>query len=111
MGLRKALAKQREEESTQVQQFPLTELLAMEIEHDRESWLERANINLEAKLEKDNKGLSLQRRFTEHYKHRDHFARKKLKTAQSEGPKPNEEKDQARLGILAQASQQVSKTS
>ena len=31
MGLRKALAKQREEESAQAQQFPLTELLAMEI--------------------------------------------------------------------------------
>ena len=59
MGLRKALAKQREEESAQAQPFPLTELLAMEIEHDRESWLERANINLEAKLEKANKTLDL----------------------------------------------------
>ena len=46
MGLRKALTKQREEESDQAQQFPLTELLSMEIEHDRESWLERANMNL-----------------------------------------------------------------
>ena len=38
MGLRKALAKQREEESAQAQQFPLTELLALEIENDKEYW-------------------------------------------------------------------------
>ena len=42
MGLKKALAWEREQESAQEQQFPLTELLAMEIEHNRESWLERA---------------------------------------------------------------------
>ena len=76
----------------------------MEIEHDRESWLERANIHLEAKLEKANKVLSLQRRMTEHYKWRNHFARKKLKNAQNEGPKPKYEKDQARIGNLAQFS-------
>ena len=104
MGLRKALAKQKEEESAQAQQFPLIELLAMEIEHNRESWIERANIHLEAKLEKANKDLSLQWRMTEHYKQRNHFARKKLKTAQSEGTTPNDEKDQDRLGILAQNS-------
>ena len=109
MGLRKALEKQREEELAQAQKFPLTELLAMEIEHNRESWLERANIHLEAKLEKANKDLSLQRRMTEHYKQRDHFASKKFKTTQNEGPEPKNQKDQARLGILIQASLQVSK--
>ena len=88
MGLRKALAQQREEESAQAQQFPLTKLLAMEIEHDRESWLERINTHLEAKMEKVNKDLSLQRRMTEHYKQRNHFARKKQKTAENEGPTP-----------------------
>ena len=82
MDLKKALAKCRDEESAQAQQFPLTKLLAMEIEHNMEPWLERANIHLEAKLDKANKDLSLQRRMTEHYKQRDHFARKKLKTAQ-----------------------------
>ena len=81
----------------------------MEIEHNRESWLERPNIHLEAKLEKANKDLSLQRRMTEHYKWRNHFARQKLKTAQNEGPTPNDEKYQARLGILAQVSLQFSK--
>ena len=92
MGLRKALAKQREEESAQAQQFTLTEILAMEIEHNRESWLERENIHLEAKLEKANKDLSLQRRMIEHYKRRNRFARQKLKTAQNEGPTPKDEK-------------------
>ena len=50
MGLRKALAKHREEKSTQVEQLSLQELLALEIEHDRESWLESANTHLKAKL-------------------------------------------------------------
>ena len=59
MGLRKALVKQREEESAQAEQISLQELLALEIEHDRESWLERANIHLETKLEKANRDLDL----------------------------------------------------
>lgn len=89
MGLKKELAKKIEEESSQAQKFPLTEFLSMEIEHKREAWLERDNINLEAKLENSNKDLSLQRRMTEHYKRRNHFARQKLKTAQNEGLAPN----------------------
>ena len=109
MGLRRALEKQKEEESAQAQKFPLTELLALEIEHNKEAWLERENINLEAKLEKANKDLSLQRKMAEHYKKRNQFARKKLKTAQKKGPTPNDGKYQARLGIFAQSSMQVSK--
>ena len=50
MGLRKALEKQREEESALVEQLPLNELLAMEIEHDRDSWLERENIHLQKRV-------------------------------------------------------------
>ena len=46
MGLKKALAKQREEESALAEQLPLDEILALEIAHDREPWLERANIHL-----------------------------------------------------------------
>ena len=64
MGLRKDLAQEREQESAQAQQFPLTELLAIEIEHNRELWLEMANIHLESKLEKANRDLNLQRRMT-----------------------------------------------
>ena len=56
----------------------------MEIEHDRESWLERANIHLEGKLEKVNKDLDLQRIMTKHYAQRNQFAREKLKKAQIE---------------------------
>ena len=109
MGLRKALAREKEQESAQAQQFPLTELLAMEIEHNRESWLERANIHIETKLEKANRNLNLQRRMTKQYKRRNHFARKKLKTAYNEGPTPKDEKYQARLGIWAQYFVQVSR--
>ena len=52
MGLRKALEKQREEEAALARSYPLTQLLAQEIENDKESWLERANKNLEDKLKK-----------------------------------------------------------
>ena len=108
MGLRKALEKQREEESTQEEQLSLQELLAMEIEHDRESWLERANIHLEAKLEKENKDLDLQRRMTKHYVQRNQFAREKLKKVQMEIEALERENSQANLSVLAQASLQVS---
>ena len=52
MGLRKALEKKKEEEATLVWSYPLTQLLAEEIENDKESWLERVNNNLEEKLKK-----------------------------------------------------------
>ena len=39
IGLRKALAKQRQEELAHAEQLPHNELLAIEIENDRESWL------------------------------------------------------------------------
>ena len=55
MGLSKALEKQREEEVALARSYPLTQLLAQEIENDKESWLERANKNLEEKLDKANK--------------------------------------------------------
>ena len=104
MGLRKALAKQREEESTQAETNSLQELLALEIEHDMESWLERANTNLEAKLEKANRDLDLQRKMAKHYAQREQFARQELKKAKIQIKTLKEENDQASLGILAQAS-------
>ena len=101
MVLKKTLAKQREEESTQEQKMSLHEILKMEIEHDRESWPKRANIHLEAKLEKANKDLDLQGIMTKHYAQRNQFARAKLKKAQNKIQALKEEKSQANLGILA----------
>ena len=116
MGLRKALEKQREEESTLAQQYPLTHLLAEEIENDKESWLERENKHLEDKLEKANKYLGLQRRMTGHYKKLNQFsqrkrkiAQEKLKTAQRSRPVKKGENDTSRLEILAQSSLHVSR--
>ena len=82
MGLRKALEKQREEEATLARSYPLTQLLAQEIENDKESWLERANKHFEDKLDKENKDLGLQRKMTRHYKKLNQFSRRKLKIAQ-----------------------------
>ena len=108
MGLKKALAKKMEEELALVEQLPLDELLAMEIAHDWEPWLERAKIHLEAKLKKANQYLDLQRRMTKHYARRNQIARAKLKKAQDKLQALKEERGQARLGILAQSSLQVS---
>ena len=59
MGLKKALEKKKEEEAALVRSYPLTQLLAQEIENDKESWLEIANKNLEDQLEKLNIDLGL----------------------------------------------------
>ena len=83
MGLNKALAKQNEQESALAEQLPLDELLAMEIAHDQEPWLERANIHLEAKLERANKDLDIQIKMTKHYAQRNQVTRDELKKAQT----------------------------
>ena len=83
MVLKKALEKQREQESALAEQIPLDEMLAMEIAHDWEPWLERANIQLKAKLKKANQDLDLQRKMTKHYAQRNQVARPKLKKAQT----------------------------
>ena len=110
------MEKQREEEAALARSYPLTQFLAQEIENDEESWIERANKNLEDKLDKENKDLGLQRKMTGHYKKLNQFARRKLKIAQEKLKTAQRErlvkkggKDTYRLGILAQASLQVSK--
>ena len=110
MGLRKALAKQKEEELTLVEKLSLTELLAMEIEHDRESWLERENIHLEAKLKKENEGLELQRKMTKYYAKKHKLVCAKLKEGLLEAQNLKEAKEHDSLGFLAEASLQLSKT-
>ena len=82
----------------------------MEIAHDWEHWLERANIHLEAKLERENEDLDLQRNMTKHYAWRNQVARAKLKKALIEIQALKGGKDQENLGVLAEASQQVSQT-
>ena len=47
----------------------------------KKPWLERSNIHWEAKLEKANKDLDLQRKMTKYYARRNQVARAKLKKA------------------------------
>ena len=110
MGLKKAFAKQREQELALAKQLPLEEVLSMEIEYDREPWLERENIDLEAKLEKANRDLDIQRKMTKNYARRNQIARAKLKKSLAKIQTLKEEKDQEKLGILAEASLQASQT-
>ena len=108
MGLKKALERQREQECALAELLPLSEMLAMEIEYDREPWLERANTHLEAKLEKANRDLDLQRKMTKHYALRNQIARAKLKRALAKVQALKEEKVQIKLKLLADASMQAS---
>ena len=87
-----------------MEQIPLDELLAIEVAHDREPWLERTNIHLVAKLKKENQDLDLQRRMTKNYARRNQITRAKLKKAQAKLHALKEEKCQDNRGILAQAS-------
>ena len=85
------------------------ELLAKEIENNKKPWLEKENHHLEAKLEKANKDLGLQRRMTEHYKKLNQIARRKLKSTQRRRPVEKHRKYLSWLGILSQVSLYVSK--
>ena len=67
IGLKKALAKEREQETALGEQLTPSQLLAMEISYDREPWLERENVHLEGQLEKTKRDLDLQKKMAKHY--------------------------------------------
>ena len=52
IGLKRALARERQKEAELAEKLTPSELLAIDIDGDRESWLERENFNLEGQLEK-----------------------------------------------------------
>ena len=109
-GWRKAFAKEKEKETTLIEQLTPSEMLAMEIEYDREPWLERANTYLEDQLAKTQRDLGLQKKMAKHYALRNQIARAKLKRALAKIQALKEAKDQENLGILANASLQASQT-
>ena len=110
MGLKKALERQREQESALAEQIPLSEIIVMEIEYYREPWLERENTQLEAKLEKENRDLDLQRKMTKHYALRNQIARAKIKRSLAKVQALKEEKGQENINLLADSSMQESHT-
>ena len=75
------------------EQLTPSELLAMEIEYDREPWIERANIHLESLLEKSKRDVDLQRKMARHYALRNKIARAKLKRALAKIQSLKEAKD------------------
>ena len=98
------MKKQKEEELSLAEKISLTELLAMEIEHDWDSWLERENIHLEAKLKKENEGLELQIKMTKYYAKKHKLVCAKLKETLHEVQTLKEEKENDNLGFLVEAS-------
>ena len=81
-----------------------SELLAMEIEYDRDPCLERENTHLEDQLAKTERDLGLQKKMAKHYALRNQIARAKLKRALAKIKALKEEKEKEKLGILADSS-------
>lgn len=79
--------------------------LEQEIEADRESWLERANIHLEKSLEKSNKEKKMLRHMAYHYLTQNKICKtsvKRLKAKLKRDLRRNKERD--KLKILVEAS-------
>ena len=88
----------------------LSELLAIEIDGDRESWLEREKFHLEVQLEKSKRDIDMQKKMARHYAMRNRIARAKLKRALAKIQAQNEVKEKEKLDILADVSLQASQT-
>ena len=82
----------------------------MEIEYDREPWIERENIHLEGQLERTKRDLYLQKKMARHYALRNKMARAKLKIALAKIQALKEAKGKYNLDILANASLHASQT-
>ena len=76
-----------------------------EIEANRESWLERANMHLEKMLEKANKEKNMLRNMAYHYLARNKSCKARISTLKAKSMKAlRKRKQQYRLQILAEAS-------
>lgn len=79
--------------------------LEQEIEANRESWLERKNMNLEKLLEKANKEKNMLRHMAYHYLARNKIFKERIRTLKAKLRKIlRRKKDQERLKSLAEAS-------
>lgn len=81
IGLKRALARERQEEAELVENLTPSEMFSIDFSGDRESWLERENLNLEGLLEKAKRDTDIQRNMARHYAMRNMIARAKLKRA------------------------------
>ena len=95
--MKKALAKEREQETTLAEQLTPSELLAMEIDYDRESWLHRANVHIKDQLEKTKRDLDMKNKMTRHYALRNNIARAKLKRTLANIQSLKEEKGKEKI--------------
>ena len=91
------------------EQLTPSELLAIEIRKDRESWLERENFHLEGQLENEKRDTDMQRKMARHYAMRNKIARAKLKRAHAKIRALTEAKEKEKLNILAEVSLQAPK--
>ena len=79
------------------EQLTPSEMIAIGIDRDRESWLERENLHLESLLEKENKYIDIQRKMAKHYAMRNRIARAKLKHTHAKIMALNEAKEKEKL--------------
>lgn len=77
MGLRKASQRQREQKPP-MEELTFEDRIAMEINEDRDFWLEKLNFHLENILEKANRDKELQNKIAIHYCTRNQVAKVKI---------------------------------
>lgn len=78
MGLRKALQREREQKPP-MGELTFEEMVAMEINEDKEFWIDKVNCHLENLLEKANRDNKLQNKMAIHYYTRNQVAKVKIK--------------------------------
>ena len=69
---------EREKEEKLTEKLTPSEMLAIEIDGDRDSWLKREKFHLEGQLEKAKRDTDIQRKMARHYAMRNRIARAKL---------------------------------
>ena len=93
--------------AAQRRRIPFTSL-EQEINEDRESWLERANIHLEKLLDKADKDHALLRHMAFHYRARNMSSEARIRSLKAKlkkaTKKQKRQKEHDRLQILAKAS-------
>lgn len=66
MGLKKALQKEREQDPTD-EELSFEDIIANDINENRELWLQKVNIHLEKLLHKANRENQMLRHMADHY--------------------------------------------
>lgn len=110
IGLNISLARERQREVELAENLTPSELLALEISKDRESWLDRANLHLERLLKKANKDNHFLRSRVKLHAWKEKIVLEKLKRANAKIEILTKKREKKRLDILVEVSLHASST-